>query len=102
MDQDHRHVLSDIKIDSDADRLGLSSSTISSSCYHHQAIDRLGDGLRVIAKADQGHIEAMAIDNGGWAFALQWHPEDNASTDAHQAEIFSEFVRQAREAGPLA
>jgi putative glutamine amidotransferase len=101
MDQDHRHVLSDIKIDSDADRLGLSSSTISSSCYHHQAIDRLGDGLRVIAKADQGHIEAMAIDNGGWAFALQWHPEDNASTDAHQAEIFSEFVSQAREAGPL-
>ena len=98
MDQDHRHVVSDIKIDSDVSRLGLSLPIVTASCYHHQAIDQLGDGLRVIAKAEQGHVEALAIDNGAWAYALQWHPEDNAHEDLHQAEIFSEFVRQARDA----
>jgi len=102
MDQDHRHVVSDIKLDSDVDRLGLSLPIVTASCYHHQAIDALGQGLRVIATAEQGHIEALAIENGGWAYALQWHPEDNAHEDLHQAEIFSEFVRQARLAGPLA
>jgi putative glutamine amidotransferase len=102
MEQDHRHVVSDITLDSDVDRLGLSLPIVTASCYHHQAVDRLGDGLRVIATAAQGHVEAIAIDNGGWAYALQWHPEDNAHEDIHQAEIFGEFVRQARAAGPLA
>ncbi len=102
MEQDHRHVVSDITLDSDVDRLGLSVPIVTASCYHHQAIDKLGEGLRVIASAAQGHVEALAIDNGGWAYALQWHPEDNAHEDLHQAEIFSEFVRQAQAAGPLA
>ena len=102
LEQDHRHVVSDITLDSDVDRLGLSVPIVTASCYHHQAIDKLGEGLRVIASAAQGHVEALAIDNGGWAYALQWHPEDNAHEDLHQAEIFSEFVRQAQAAGPLA
>jgi len=96
MTNDHRNVYNDITIDSDVDRLGLSLSTISSSCFHHQAIDRLGEGLRVIARAAQGHPEAIAIDNGAWAYGVQWHPEDNASTDKNQAEIFSRFVEEAR------
>ena len=96
MDQDHRHVLSDIKLDSDVDRLGLSSNVLHSSCYHHQAIDQLGQGLRVIARADLGHVEAFAIDNGAWAYAIQWHPEDNAAQDKHQAELFARFVEESR------
>ena len=96
MDQDHRHVVSDIKLDSDVDRLGLSSDVLRSSCYHHQAIDQVGEGLRVIARADLGHVEAFAIDNGAWAYAIQWHPEDNAAQDKHQAELFSRFVEESR------
>lgn len=96
MDQDHRHVVSDIKLDSDVDRLGLSSDVLHSSCYHHQAIDQVGEGLRVIARADLGHVEAFAIDNGAWAYAIQWHPEDNAAQDKHQAELFSRFVEESR------
>lgn len=96
MEQDHRHVISDIKIDSDIDRLGLSANVLQSSCYHHQAIDRLGDGLRVIARAELGHVEAFAIDNGAWSYAVQWHPEDNAAENLQQAELFARFIDECR------
>lgn len=95
MAKDHRHVVHSLRLDADVDRLGLSSDVIESSCYHHQAVDRLGAGLRVIARAAEGHPEAFAIENGGWAYGLQWHPEDNAQSDRNQAEIFARFVSEA-------
>jgi putative glutamine amidotransferase len=101
MEEDHRHVIHELLIESDVDRLGLSSDRISSSCYHHQAIDKLGEELRVISKAAEGHPEAFAIDNGAWAYAVQWHPEDNAATDAHQAELFKRFIEEAAASKPI-
>jgi len=98
MQNDHRHVVHQLHLDADADRLGVGSGALESSCYHHQAIDQLGDGLRVIARADEGHVEAMAIDNGAWAYAVQWHPEDNAADNAQQAGLFAKFVEQAKNA----
>jgi len=98
MQNDHRHVVHKLHLDADADRLGVGSGVLESSCYHHQAIDQLGAGLRVIARADEGHVEALAIDNGAWAYAVQWHPEDNAAENDQQAGMFSKFVEQAQNA----
>ena len=96
MQNDHRHVVHQLHLDADAERLGVNASVLESSCYHHQAIDRLGEGLRVIARADLGHVEAVAIDNGAWAYAVQWHPEDNAAQNVQQAALFAKFVEQAK------
>jgi putative glutamine amidotransferase len=98
MQNDHRHVVHNLNLDADSDRLGVGSGVLESSCYHHQAIDRLGEGLRVIARADEGHVEALAIDNGAWAYAVQWHPEDNAADNSQQAGLFAKFVEQAQNA----
>lgn len=45
---------------------------------HHQAIDRPGEGLIITAKADDGIIEAVELENKSanpFFLAIQWHPE---------------------------
>jgi putative glutamine amidotransferase len=41
--------------------------------FHHQAVDVLGDGLRVVATATDGTIEA--IEGEGFVVGVQWHAE---------------------------
>lgn len=55
---------------------GKSGGVINSS--HHQAIDRLGEGLMINAKSDDGIIEGIewAEKSGkGFLLGIQWHPE---------------------------
>ena len=95
MEKPHLHHVAPVTVDSHSAELGLTDATVSASCYHHQAIDKLADGLTVIARAAEGHIEAVKIDSLGWAFGVQWHPEDNYDTERGQLEIFEQFVRAA-------
>ena len=44
-------------------------------CHHHQAIDRVGDGLIVTARAADQVIEAVEAADGRWLLGVQWHPE---------------------------
>lgn len=46
-------------------------------CHHHQAVDRLGAGLRAVAHARDGVIEAVESDSHTYAVGVQWHPEAN-------------------------
>jgi putative glutamine amidotransferase len=62
---------------------------------HHQALDTLGEGLRVVGRAADGMIEAVELETSTWIVATQWHPEDNAADDAEQQHIFDELIRQA-------
>ncbi|GAA2519532.1 gamma-glutamyl-gamma-aminobutyrate hydrolase family protein [Streptomyces gobitricini] len=43
--------------------------------YHHQAVDRLGDGLTPSAHAEDGTVEAVELAGVRWALGVQWHPE---------------------------
>lgn len=42
--------------------------------YHHQAVDVVASGLRPVAWAADGTVEALE-DFGGRLLAVQWHPE---------------------------
>jgi putative glutamine amidotransferase len=64
-------------------------------CVHHQAIDRLGDGLIVTGRADDGTIEAVELPTG-WVVGVQWHPEDTAADDGDQQRLFDAFVAACR------
>jgi len=77
------------------------SSTTARAChsYHHQAIDTVGEGLRVTARADDGVIEGVERDASRWLVAVQWHPEDSAAEDPQQQALFDELVRCARDTG---
>ncbi|MFJ2734005.1 MULTISPECIES: gamma-glutamyl-gamma-aminobutyrate hydrolase family protein [unclassified Streptomyces] len=43
--------------------------------YHHQAVDRLGKGLRASAHATDGTVEAVELPGDRFALGVQWHPE---------------------------
>ena len=44
--------------------------------YHHQAIDRVADGLTVTARGDDGVVQAVDVDAMTFGVAVQWHPEE--------------------------
>ncbi len=69
-------------------------TTVRASCHHHQAIDRLGDGLRVVGRASDGIVEALELD-GAFVLAMQWHPEDLAPDDPPNQRLFDALVRKA-------
>jgi putative glutamine amidotransferase len=54
----------------------LIGESSDAQCYHHQAIDRLGDGLVVSAQDTDGVIEAIEIPGENFIVAVQWHPEE--------------------------
>ena len=64
--------------------------------WHHQAVDRLGAGLRVVATAADGTVEATEHDTHPWLVSVQWHPELTAATDPTQQRLFDAFVDAAR------
>jgi len=88
--------LHDVTIDADS-RLAhvMGATTVTASCHHHQAIDKVGDGLHVVARAADGIVEALELDRPEqWLLAVQWHPEDTAATDPAQQNLFDTLVAQ--------
>jgi putative glutamine amidotransferase len=66
--------------------------TLNVLSYHHQAIDRLADGLVVSARADDGIIQAVELSSPQFAVAVQWHPEESAE----DLRLFDALVDAAR------
>jgi len=68
---------------------------------HHQSADRIGEGLRIVARCpDDGIIEGLegtAADH--FVLAVQWHPERSVEHDAASRAIFRAFIDAACTAG---
>jgi putative glutamine amidotransferase len=58
--------------------------------HHHQGLGRIGEGLRVAARADDGTVEAVWEPTRRFTVGVLWHPE--AGEDAR---LFDELVAQA-------
>jgi putative glutamine amidotransferase len=60
---------------------------------HHQAIGRLGDGLRVSARdPEDGTIEAVERPDKRFVIGVEWHPENQSARDKRQASLFQAFA----------
>ncbi len=59
--------------------------TASVRCSHHQAVDRLGGGLVVTARAADGLPEAVELPEARFVVGVQWHPEEDADRRPFQA-----------------
>ncbi|MFN0141175.1 MAG: gamma-glutamyl-gamma-aminobutyrate hydrolase family protein [Pyrinomonadaceae bacterium] len=62
---------------------------------HHQAVARVGKGLKATAWAKDGVIECIEGNGrGNWILGVQWHPE--LMNDAVSDEVFTSFVSKCR------
>lgn len=71
--------------------------SVNVNSAHDQAVDRLGEGLRVIATAPDGVIEAVQLKEVHRHFVLgvQWHPERLAADDQFSFNAIHSLVRAA-------
>ncbi|GAA4530361.1 gamma-glutamyl-gamma-aminobutyrate hydrolase family protein [Amycolatopsis samaneae] len=60
-------------------------------CYHHQAIDQLGDGLVPVGWAADGTVEAAELPGENFVLGVQWHPEQ----DTGDVRLFAALVAAA-------
>ena len=93
---DHRdtmHTVSVVPGSRVASSMGTTGPLVHS--FHHQAIDRVADGLTVVATAADGTIEAVELQGARWVVGVQWHPEDTADTDPANQGLFDALVAAA-------
>ena len=79
---------------------GLGRRHLRVNSYHHQAIDRLGQGLRAVGGAADGVIEAAEGTGEPFILGVQWHPEMSFARYPEQRlpfQLFLDAVRRYRE-----
>lgn len=59
---------------------------------HHQAVENLGQGLKVSAIAADGVIEGLELPGAAFAVAVQWHPEDRILVNPADRQLFEAFA----------
>jgi putative glutamine amidotransferase len=59
--------------------------------FHHQAVDTLGRGLRAVAHAADGTVEAIEAPGAGFLLGVQWHAEGLAHEPRHRV-LFEALV----------
>ncbi|MHA8111243.1 gamma-glutamyl-gamma-aminobutyrate hydrolase family protein [Lactobacillaceae bacterium Melli_B4] len=62
---------------------------------HHQAVNQVGEGLKIVARADDGIVESIEGKNG-LIQGVQWHPENLWEKDPKQEKLFKNFFANAR------
>lgn len=74
----------------------LQTEEISVNSHHHQAIRKVAPGFRVMARCDDGVIEAIWKPDHKFLWGLQWHPEKIWDIDETSARILRAFIDACR------
>lgn len=75
----------------------LEKESFSVNSLHHQGIRFVGKGLKPVAKAEDGLIEAVELEEYPFCIAVQWHPEELAKVgDIPSLKLFRAFIESAK------
>lgn len=67
--------------------VGMTEMRVNSR--HHQGVRRLGEGLRVCARAEDGLIEGIELPGKRFVLGVQWHPESLSDYRPEAQRIFN-------------
>ena len=73
----------------------LGATTLPVNSAHHQAIQTPGQGLKIVAHAPDGVIEATESLEHPFAISVQWHPEAMVKVNESMWPLFEAFVQAA-------
>jgi putative glutamine amidotransferase len=74
----------------------VGSARMAVNSFHHQSADRLGSGLRAVAWADDGVVEAVEGCGETFLLGVQWHAETLVD-DPAQLALFRRLVTASEE-----
>ncbi|MBI2380064.1 MAG: gamma-glutamyl-gamma-aminobutyrate hydrolase family protein [Gammaproteobacteria bacterium] len=76
----------------------MGRESIPVNSLHSQGVERLGQGLCVEARAEDGLIEGFRVEAAqAFAVAVQWHPEWRMAENAFSLRLFAEFGEACRQ-----
>lgn len=78
----------------DQPSLDINNAEFYVNSYHHQAVKRLGKGLKKWAVSEDGIIEGIYKEDYPFLVGVQWHPE--RSCDKLSLEILKTFIERSR------
>jgi gamma-glutamyl-gamma-aminobutyrate hydrolase PuuD len=73
----------------------LGQAPVKVNTSHHQALDRVANGLRVVARAEDGTIEAVEHASARFFWGVQFHPERLVKVAPRIRRLFKAFVAAA-------
>jgi gamma-glutamyl-gamma-aminobutyrate hydrolase PuuD len=82
----------DVELEPGTQLAGLLGDRVPVKSHHHQGMDRIGAGLNVSARDEDGYVEALEAPDRRFTVGVLWHPE--AGQDAR---LFEALVAEAAE-----
>lgn len=71
---------------------------VRTNSYHHQAVDKPGQGLKIVGRSADGVVEALENTEGSFVLGVQWHPEMSFQAHPEQIAPFRAFMNAVEEA----
>lgn len=82
-----------INIDKDSFLYEVCGEKYPVNSFHHQSVKEPGNGIKVVATAPDGIVEAIQHESK-FIWACQFHPEMMHEKDAKMQEIFNRFIKK--------
>lgn len=73
----------------------LKKTEWSVNSLHHQAVKEVGKGLIVTARAKDGVVEALELQDYPYLQAYQFHPEEMYASNYFAKQLFYDFIKES-------
>ncbi len=73
--------------------MGMAQASVNS--WHHQSVGQIAPGLKVVAQAPDGVVEAVELPGHRFAIGVQWHPEWLYDRQPEMKRLFEALVQAA-------